>query len=67
MSESTYECEVCGGDYSRLLAEIERLNSVLQVAAGLISTMPEHSNKHPQDVLEWLHTVALNGERDRMP
>ena len=38
--------------------EIERLLGALCVAVGLISTMPQFSDKHPQEVMEWIEDVA---------
>lgn len=34
--------------------EINRLRTALNFAAGLISTMPKFSDKHPEDVLKWI-------------
>lgn len=41
-----------------LMERVSGAEAALRVAAGLISTMPEHSSKHPDEVLEWLKKVA---------
>ena len=44
---------------AELEAERDRLRVALDMAAGLISTMPEHANKHPEEVREWIAREAL--------
>jgi hypothetical protein len=34
--------------------EIKRLNTIIHVAAGFISTTQDWCNKHPEDCLNWL-------------
>ena len=41
--------------------EIEHLRRDLRFAAGLISTMDQFSDKHPQEVLEWVSQKAAGG------
>lgn len=42
--------------------EIEKLQKVLSFAAAYISTDPGHAHKHPEDVLKWLKSAALEGK-----
>ena len=35
-------------------AEIERLNTIIRIAAGYISTTDGWSDKHPEECLAWL-------------
>lgn len=39
---------------SRLAAEKERLERLLHIACGVISTLPEFADRHPTEVLGWL-------------
>lgn len=41
-------------------AEIEKLKKALRLAAGIISTYPPHTDKHPQDVYDWIIHEAVN-------
>lgn len=41
-------------EVKKLKAEIKWLNSRLQMAAGLISTMDDWKDKHPDECLNWV-------------
>jgi hypothetical protein len=43
--------EVAVGEVRITLAENQVLKTALELASGIISTMPEYSGKHPDDVL----------------
>lgn len=56
---SDYYAEVADGMdqaaiVTRLAAENERLERLLHVACGVISTLPEFADRHPTEVLGWL-------------
>lgn len=42
--------------------EIEKVQKVLSFAAGYISTDPGHAHRHPEEILKWLKSAALEGE-----
>jgi len=37
-----------------LIARLDAAEGGLRIAVGLISTMPDHENKHPQEVYDWI-------------
>jgi hypothetical protein len=45
-----------------LRAENRRLQTQVQIAAGMLSTTPGFSDKHPQVALEAIQVAALRGE-----
>ena len=53
-------------DEERKLHEgrIEELESALRVAAGYISTKEGHTDQHPQDVYDWIVSVALGEKKN---
>lgn len=48
---------------NRRIDELERELAIaekeLRIAAGLISTMPQFSDKHPEDVLQFIRDAAM--------
>ena len=46
-------------------AEIERMESSLRFAAGVLSTMGQFRSWTPQDVYDWLKLSALAGKEDK--
>lgn len=45
------------------LAENQVLKAALELASGIISTMPEYSGKHPEAVLDILLGQAMNAQK----
>lgn len=41
-----------------LESKIEELEQQLRFAAGVISTMPQWSDKHPEEALEWIKRMG---------
>lgn len=52
--------------YSYAQKEIGEFESLVRFCAGLISTMDQFSDNHPEDVLEWLrieHSKVISEEK----
>jgi hypothetical protein len=52
-----YTCKH-GCERDEIIDKLNEVEKALRIAAGLISTMPEHSKRHPEEVLEWIRAVA---------
>ena len=55
--------EAVAKENARLNNRIEKLEAALRVAAGYISTKEGHTDQHPQDVYDWIVSVALAEEK----
>lgn len=51
----------------RLASEVDQLQRVLLIAAGLLSGMEPYTDKHPLDIVAMLTTMANHPRRGRTP